>query len=42
MLLLWAAPLQERAYNKNYMYAENTKSWFLKFPTDKTFDHRKL
>ena len=33
----------ERAYNKNYCYAENhTGSFFLQFPTKKTFDHRKL
>jgi hypothetical protein len=34
--------VQERSYNKNYMYAENKKSFFMEFPTAKTFDHRKL
>eukprot|EP00197_Chlamydomonas_leiostraca_P004593 CAMPEP_0202864746 /NCGR_PEP_ID=MMETSP1391-20130828/4860_1 /ASSEMBLY_ACC=CAM_ASM_000867 /TAXON_ID=1034604 /ORGANISM="Chlamydomonas leiostraca, Strain SAG 11-49" /LENGTH=131 /DNA_ID=CAMNT_0049544515 /DNA_START=15 /DNA_END=410 /DNA_ORIENTATION=- len=33
---------QERAYNKNYCYAENTYSCFLRFPGPKQFDHRKL
>jgi hypothetical protein len=33
---------QERAYNKNYIYAENLQSKFLHFPTKKTFDHRRL
>ncbi|KAL6760757.1 hypothetical protein V8C86DRAFT_2547926 [Haematococcus lacustris] len=33
---------QERSYNKQYIYAENTPSRFLQFPTAKTFDHRKL
>jgi len=33
---------QERSYNKNYIYAENVPSPFLRFPTAKTFDHRRL
>lgn len=33
---------QERAYNKNYCYAENSYSWFMRFPGPKNFDHRKL
>lgn len=34
---------EQRSYNKHYMYAENIKtSTFLKFPSDKQFDHRKL
>lgn len=33
---------EQRSYNKNYMYAENSYSWFLRFPNKKTFDHRKL
>mmetsp|Transcript_14465 Transcript_14465/g.39179 ORF Transcript_14465/g.39179 Transcript_14465/m.39179 type:complete len:138 (+) Transcript_14465:227-640(+) len=31
---------QERSYNKNYIYAENAPSNFLKFP--KVTDHRRL
>lgn len=33
---------QERAYNKNYLFAENSKTNFLSFPSKKTFDPRKL
>lgn len=33
---------EQRALHKNYMYAEEAKSMFLRFPTKKTFDHRKL
>jgi hypothetical protein len=39
LLLLLLAPCA--AYNKNYIYAENTPSRFLQFPTRATFDHRR-
>ncbi|GFR46188.1 hypothetical protein Agub_g7717 [Astrephomene gubernaculifera] len=32
---------EQRSMAKVYMYAEDAKSEFLKFPTPKTFDHRR-